>query len=128
MDIIVHRDDIVKNGWLSRQSKCVKDWCGRWFALTPQYLCSFKAQGDLRNPTEVIRLRECFTVKSTESVTGKENSFRVDTPDRVFYLIADTSADKEAWIFLAVYTPVSFILPCYYLLSFAHYDTYHELM
>ena len=98
MDIIVHRDNIVKEGWLSRQSKFVKDWCRRWSALTPQYLCSFKAQGDLRNPTEAIRLRECFTVKSTESVTGKENSFRVDTPDRVFYLIADTSADKEAWI------------------------------
>ena len=66
--------------------------------MTPQCLCSFKAQGDLRNPTEAIRLRECFTDKSSESVTEKENSFRADTPDRVFYLIADTSADKEAWI------------------------------
>ena len=28
----------------------------------------------------------------------EENSFRVDTPSRIFFLIADDSADKEAWI------------------------------
>jgi len=34
----------------------------------------------------------------------------------------------RGWLWLAVYTPVSFILPCYYLMSFAHYDAHHELM
>merc|ERR1712032_1490649 len=54
----------------------------RWFVLTPQYLCSFKTQGELRNPTEAFRLSECSTVKSADQDTGKENSFRVDTGAR----------------------------------------------
>mmetsp|Transcript_32384 Transcript_32384/g.69019 ORF Transcript_32384/g.69019 Transcript_32384/m.69019 type:complete len:119 (+) Transcript_32384:67-423(+) len=97
-EIIVHRDDVIKEGWLVKQSKFMKDWRRRRIVLTPQYICSFKEEGDLRNPTEAIRLRECSTVKSAEEDTGKENSFRVDTPDRVFYLIADSAAEKESWI------------------------------
>merc|ERR1712137_234503 len=97
-EIIIHRDDIVKEGWLVKQSKHMKEWRRRWCVLTPQYLCTFKQQGELRNPSEAIRLRECSTVKSAEEETGKENPFRVDTPGRVFHLIADTTAEKEAWI------------------------------
>merc|ERR1712135_60505 len=92
-------DDIVKEGWIVKQSKFTKEWRRRWFVLTPQYLCAFKSQGgELRNPTEALRIRECSTVKSADGDTGKENSFRVDTPDRVFYLIADSQEEKEAWI------------------------------
>merc|ERR1712137_776987 len=97
-EIIIHRDDIVKEGWLVKQSKFMKEWRRRWVVLTPQYLCTFKQQGEYRNPSEVIRLRECSTVKSAEEETGKENSFRVDTPGRVFHLIADATAEKEVWI------------------------------
>jgi len=97
-EIIVHRDDVKKEGWLVKQSKHLKEWRKRWFVLTPQYLCSFKSQGEYRNPTEAIRLRECSTVKSADEDTGKENSFRVDTQARVFYLIADSPSEKESWI------------------------------
>mmetsp|Transcript_19463 Transcript_19463/g.39245 ORF Transcript_19463/g.39245 Transcript_19463/m.39245 type:complete len:120 (-) Transcript_19463:188-547(-) len=97
-EIVIHRDDIIKEGWLIKQSKFVKEWRRRWFVLTPQYMCSFKSQGELRGPTEAIRLRECSTVKSAEEDTGKENAFRVDSPERVFYLIADSSEEKEAWM------------------------------
>mmetsp|Transcript_34646 Transcript_34646/g.99878 ORF Transcript_34646/g.99878 Transcript_34646/m.99878 type:complete len:121 (-) Transcript_34646:144-506(-) len=95
--ITVHRDDIVKQGWLIKKSKFLGEWRRRWFVLTPQYLCSFKAEGELRNPTEAIRLRECHCVKTADDC-GKENALRVDAPNRVFYLIADTSEDKEQWI------------------------------
>lgn len=95
MTAIVLRDDFVKERWLS---KGPKTWRKRWFVLTPQYLCSFKAQGDYRAPTETIRLRECSTVKSSEEVTGKENSFQVETPGRVFFICADSPQEKEAWI------------------------------
>merc|ERR1712137_1079498 len=97
-EIIIHRDDIVKEGWLVKQSKFMKEWRRRWVVLTRDYLCSFKQQGEYRNPSEAIRLRECSTVKSAEEETGKENSFRVDTPGRVFHLIADNATEKEAWI------------------------------
>mmetsp|Transcript_79522 Transcript_79522/g.137936 ORF Transcript_79522/g.137936 Transcript_79522/m.137936 type:complete len:122 (-) Transcript_79522:172-537(-) len=97
-EIVVHRDDIVKEGYLVKESKHLKEWRRRWFVLTPQYLCSFKSEGEYRNPTEFIRLRECSTVKSADDSTGKENSFRVDTPNRCFNLIADNATDKESWI------------------------------
>mmetsp|Transcript_25119 Transcript_25119/g.58337 ORF Transcript_25119/g.58337 Transcript_25119/m.58337 type:complete len:121 (+) Transcript_25119:104-466(+) len=97
-DIIIHRDDIIKEGWMVKQSKYMKEWRKRYFVLTSQYICSFKDQGDIRNPTEVIRLRECSTVKSADEDTGRDNSFRVDTPDRVFWLIADNATEKESWI------------------------------
>lgn len=96
--IIIHRDDIVKEGWLSKESVHLKSWRKRWCVLTPHYFCSFKTQGEYRNPTEAIRLRQCSTIKSAAEKTGKENSFRVDTPTRKFLLVADDSADKEAWI------------------------------
>jgi len=97
-EIVVHRDDIIKEGWLVKQSKHMKEWRKRWVVLTPQYICAFKKEGDLRNPTEAIRLRECSTVKSADDETGKENSFRVDSPQRSFYLIADAAAAKEGWV------------------------------
>eukprot|EP00929_Paragymnodinium_shiwhaense_P042530 TRINITY_DN21996_c0_g1_i1.p1 TRINITY_DN21996_c0_g1~~TRINITY_DN21996_c0_g1_i1.p1 ORF type:complete len:122 (-),score=27.83 TRINITY_DN21996_c0_g1_i1:164-529(-) len=97
-EIVIHREDITKEGWLVKQSKFMKDWRRRWMVLTPHYLCSFKTQGDYRNPSEVLRLSECSTVKSAAEELGKENSFRVDAPNRIFYLIADSAADKEAWI------------------------------
>eukprot|EP00913_Durusdinium_trenchii_P011355 g10666.t1 len=54
-EIVIHRDDIIKEGFLVKQSKHMKEWRRRWFVLTPQYLCSFKSQGEYRNPTEHIR-------------------------------------------------------------------------
>jgi len=97
-EIVIDRNDIVKEGSLVKQSMYMKEWRKRWFVLTPQYLCSFKEQGQFHNPTEVIRLRECATVKSAEDETGRENSFRVDTPGRTFYLIGDSNTEKESWI------------------------------
>lgn len=78
-----------------KQSKHLKEWRQRWFVLTSQYLCSFKAEGDYTNPTEYVRLAECSTVKSAEDSTGKENSFCVQTAQRSFCLIARNAAEKE---------------------------------
>ena len=96
--IVIHRDDIVMEGELVKQSKHMREWRQRWFVLTPQYLCSFKNQGEYSNPTEFIRLADCSTVKSAEDTTGKENSICVQTPARAFNLIAKSPADKEQWI------------------------------
>mmetsp|Transcript_52167 Transcript_52167/g.82837 ORF Transcript_52167/g.82837 Transcript_52167/m.82837 type:complete len:122 (-) Transcript_52167:180-545(-) len=97
-EIQVHRDDIVQEGPLVKESKILKTWRQRWFVLTPQYLCSFQQQGVYKNPTEYIRLKDCSTVKSADASIGKEHAFCVVTPDRVFNLIASDAADKEKWI------------------------------
>lgn len=97
-EIVVDQRDVVAEGWLVKQSVHFKTWRRRWFVLTKQYLCSYQKAGDLRNPTEVIRLVECCSVKSADMDTGKENSFYVNTPGRVFYLVAESFLEKWSWI------------------------------
>ncbi|XP_026191310.1 pleckstrin homology domain-containing protein 1-like [Cyclospora cayetanensis] len=93
------RDGVIKEGWLSKQSKFLKDWRRRWFVLTPQCLCSYKTSDThSQQPTEVLYLRDCSTVKSADEDVNRENAFRVDTPNRVFFLLADSPNEKEAWI------------------------------
>ncbi|CAE7692650.1 PH1 [Symbiodinium pilosum] len=96
--VVIHRDDIIMEGFLVKQSRHLKEWRQRWFVLTPQYLCSFRTQGEYRNPTEYIRLSECSTVRSVDDQTGKENSFCVQCDSRAFLLIAAKAEDKELWI------------------------------
>lgn len=47
---------------------------------------------------QVLYLRDCSTVKSADEEVNRENAFRVDTPTRVFFLVADSCAEKESWI------------------------------
>jgi hypothetical protein len=96
--IVIHKDDIVMEGFMVKQSKHLKEWRQRWYVLTSQYLCSYKAEGDYTNPTEYVRLAESSTVRSAEDSTGKENSFCVQTAQRSFCLIARNAAEKEQWI------------------------------
>mmetsp|Transcript_43415 Transcript_43415/g.80899 ORF Transcript_43415/g.80899 Transcript_43415/m.80899 type:complete len:121 (-) Transcript_43415:240-602(-) len=96
--IVIHKDDIIMEGFLVKQSRHLKEWRQRWFVLTSQHLCSFKTEGDYRNPTEFIRLSECLTVRSADELTGKENSFCVQSTERAFLLIASKALDKEVWI------------------------------
>eukprot|EP01067_Filipodium_phascolosomae_P008832 Filipodium_phascolosomae@DN7744_c0_g1_i1.p1 len=91
-------EDIIREGWLMKQSKHLMEWRRRWCVLTPTRLVTFKKPGSLKDPTEVLYLRSCSTIRSAEEELGKDYAFRVDTPQRCFFLIAESSADKEAWI------------------------------
>eukprot|EP00389_Voromonas_pontica_P003869 GDKH01005713.1.p1 GENE.GDKH01005713.1~~GDKH01005713.1.p1 ORF type:complete len:129 (+),score=13.95 GDKH01005713.1:168-554(+) len=97
-DVVVSPGDVAKEGWLLKQSKVLKEWRRRWFVLTSTHLLSFKGPGSYSNPTEVIRLQDCSTIRSAESEARNENGFRVDTPERVFLLIADSFDEKESWL------------------------------
>eukprot|EP01057_Protomagalhaensia_wolfi_P003417 Protomagalhaensia_wolfi_Nauph_80__3416@NODE_346_length_2715_cov_412_428625_g227_i1_p3_GENE_NODE_346_length_2715_cov_412_428625_g227_i1NODE_346_length_2715_cov_412_428625_g227_i1_p3_ORF_typecomplete_len127_score18_26PH/PF00169_29/2_5e21PH_9/PF15410_6/5_1e09PH_11/PF15413_6/0_00012PH_8/PF15409_6/6_6e06PH_3/PF14593_6/1_9e05PH_13/PF16652_5/0_0004PH_15/PF17339_2/0_00091PH_6/PF15406_6/0_062_NODE_346_length_2715_cov_412_428625_g227_i114741854 len=90
--------DIVKEGWLLKQSRFLLDWRRRWIVLTKTHLCSYKQPGNYENPTEVLPLSHCTTVRSAEDDVQKANVFRVDTPTRVFLLVASHMNDKESWI------------------------------
>merc|ERR1719270_2083789 len=96
--VVIAPSDIIKEGSLTKQSRHQKSWCRRHFVLTGQFLCSFKHFKDYRNPTEVIRLTECSTVKSCEEEIGKENAFKIEANGTVFHLIAESNSEKEAWI------------------------------
>lgn len=86
----LNKADIIKEGWLMKQSKFMKDWRRRWLVLTPQYLLSYRSPTSdysARNVTEYLRLNECSTVKSMEDANGCK--FRVDSIGRTFVLIGE---------------------------------------
>merc|ERR1712207_75033 len=97
-EVIIVQSDIIKEGTLAKQSKYLQHWRPRHFVLTPHYLCSFKVKGEYRKPTEVIRLRDCATVKSCEEDIGRDHAFKIEAGGREFYLVADSAAEKEAWL------------------------------
>lgn len=90
---------IIKEGWVNKRSRFVKEWRRRWMVLTPRFLFTFKnEQGYKDSPTERLRLQECATVKSAEEELKKDFAFRIDTRDRTFYFAATELSEKEAWI------------------------------
>eukprot|EP01056_Protomagalhaensia_sp_Gyna25_P003599 Protomagalhaensia_sp_Gyna_25__3598@NODE_3234_length_668_cov_2_697933_g2710_i0_p1_GENE_NODE_3234_length_668_cov_2_697933_g2710_i0NODE_3234_length_668_cov_2_697933_g2710_i0_p1_ORF_typecomplete_len131_score11_61PH/PF00169_29/2_8e21PH_9/PF15410_6/4_1e09PH_11/PF15413_6/2_2e05PH_13/PF16652_5/4_8e06PH_8/PF15409_6/9_6e06PH_3/PF14593_6/7_4e05PH_15/PF17339_2/0_0015PH_6/PF15406_6/0_036PH_4/PF15404_6/46PH_4/PF15404_6/5_3_NODE_3234_length_668_cov_2_697933_g2710_i0176568 len=96
--IRIEPGDIIKEGWLLKQSRFLLDWRRRWIVLTKTHLCSYKQPGHYEHPTEVLPLAHCTTVKSADDDVQKANVFRVDTPTRVFLLVASSMNDKETWI------------------------------
>eukprot|EP01017_Pseudomicrothorax_dubius_P049158 TRINITY_DN909_c0_g1_i10.p1 TRINITY_DN909_c0_g1~~TRINITY_DN909_c0_g1_i10.p1 ORF type:complete len:142 (-),score=26.36 TRINITY_DN909_c0_g1_i10:45-470(-) len=98
MNAIGSFDDILKEGALQKQSKFWKEWRRRWFVLTPSCLYSFKDEKNYKEPTEIIPLKDCTTVKSADDETRKEHSFRIDCKDRSFFVVASSQAEKESWI------------------------------
>ena len=49
-------------------------------------------------PTEYLLLKDCSTVRSADEETGRENSFKIESSDRTFYLVASSAEEKESWI------------------------------
>jgi len=96
---VIRRCDIVKEGWLEKQSIYARQYKRRWCVLTRHHLCSFESDsGGYRNPTEFLRLRECSQVAAADSDTSRQHSFRVDSADRTFYLVAASAGDRDAWV------------------------------
>jgi len=88
----------VKEGYLFKQSRHLKQWRKRWFVLDDNKLYSFKSKDEMKNATETIDLKVFSSVKSSEDYTGRANSFDVYSPDFIFSMAADTESDKEDWI------------------------------
>jgi len=88
----------VKEGYLFKQSRHLKQWRKRWFVLDDNKLYSFKSKDEMKNATETIDLKVFSSVKSSEDYTGRANSFDVYSPDFIFSMAAETESDKEDWI------------------------------
>lgn len=98
--LFIRDQDIVKSGYLLKQSKYLRQWKQRWMVLSNQYICSYESQGGHMgsSPTEYLLLKDCTTVRSADEETGKDNSIKVESPDRTFLLVASSPEEKEAWI------------------------------
>jgi hypothetical protein len=85
-----------KEGYLTKRSEWLHSWRRRYFKLVRNQLFFMSAPGE--KPHGVIELRHCLTVKSAEDKTGKANSFEIATPDKVFFMFADSDLEKDEWI------------------------------
>jgi len=53
-----------------------------------------------------INLRDCEHIgELDEQITKKPHSFQIVTPDRVYYLCADTEEEKNEWVTVLRFHP-----------------------
>ncbi len=91
-------EDHVKTGWLFKESKYWKTWRRRFVVLTKFYLMTFESEDTSKTPTEVIIVKYCNAVRSADDDTKKQNSFRLEAEGVVYFLYADSKADKDQWV------------------------------
>ena len=78
--------------------------------LTRTHILSYKDEHVYKNPTEIIPMTSCCTVKSVEEEINKPNAFvsavyilialfqKLEVKGRTFYMQAENYAEKESWI------------------------------
>ena len=76
-----------------KQSRTIRTYRRRWLVLTPERLCSFKAERQYECPTEEIDLKLCSEVSMANDLL----TFTVRA-GRTFYLAASSNAERSEWI------------------------------
>ena len=66
----IQHGDIIKEGWLSKESRYMKKWRKRWVVLTSQNLYTFENEKLYSNPTETLDITKIKTVKTDETKQG----------------------------------------------------------
>ena len=87
-----------KEGWVAKESAVLRQYRRRWLVLTPERLYSFKQERRYENATEEIDLKLCGTVKSADDLTNRQFTFTVQVPDRNFFLMASSDAERNEWV------------------------------
>merc|ERR1719326_1421806 len=94
----LHQEEIRKQGWVFKESALLRQYRKRWLVLTPEKLYTFKKERVYDSPTEEVDLRQCGTVKSADDMTNRPFSFTVQVPERNFFLVAMSDADRNEWV------------------------------
>ena len=81
-----------------KESAMIRTYRKRWLVLTPERLYSFKQERRYENATEEIDLKLCGTVKSADDLTNRQFTFTVQVPDRNFFLMASSDAERNEWV------------------------------
>ena len=81
-----------------KESAMIRSYRRRWLVLTPERLYTFKAERRYENPTEDVDLKLCGTVKSADDLTNRQFTFTVQVPDRNFFLMAASDAERNEWV------------------------------
>jgi hypothetical protein len=100
-EVSISKSDIIKEGYLEKESRYRKVWRKRWCVLTNKMLYTFEQQGSYINPTEEIETAKMKTVKTDETRGPKQensNFIRIELQEDVFVLKAASFEEKESWI------------------------------
>jgi hypothetical protein len=76
------RNNKVKEGFLVKRSRVLKEWKERWMVLTKTHLYSFVQKQVYKRPTEKIPLKEVSTIKSYyKNQYNRPQIIRVESDD-----------------------------------------------
>jgi hypothetical protein len=90
--------EMRKEGYVLKESAILRQYRKRWLVLTRTHLYTFKKDSSYAEPTEVVELRACGTVKSADEITNKAYSFTVQVPDRNFYFACANEKERNEWV------------------------------
>jgi serine/threonine protein kinase len=85
----------TKQGWLTKQGGSIKTWKKRWCVLKSGGLFYSKSQEGPH--LGVINLTNCGKIHAVAN-KGKKNCFEVETPERVWFLFAETESERDSWV------------------------------
>lgn len=85
----------VKCGYLTKEGGGIKTWKRRWMVLEDGEIKYSKAESSAVLGT--ISLERAGTVKPL-LYKGKKHCFSIETPERTYFLFADSEARKDQWI------------------------------
>lgn len=94
----VRQEDVIREGWVEKQSKVLCVWRRRWLVLTPRFLFTFKAQKGGSEFTEAIRVAQCVKVEALPDPGGQRYGFCVETRTRIFNFKTSSEAERSAWL------------------------------
>ena len=88
--------DSIKTGYLVKQGGSWKSWKKRWCVLTPTgMIFYFKDKKDVNS-------KGCVDVNSAKEILveneKKKNCFGIVTPNRTYYMAAETAQERDSWI------------------------------
>lgn len=83
---------IVKEGFLVKRSRYLKEWKERWIVLTTTHLYSFTNKGVYKNPTESIPVKNIETLKTYyKEQYDYPHTFRVESEEANFHMFAKSA-------------------------------------
>eukprot|EP00761_Pharyngomonas_kirbyi_P001956 gb/GECH01001960.1/.p1 GENE.gb/GECH01001960.1/~~gb/GECH01001960.1/.p1 ORF type:complete len:413 (+),score=90.56 gb/GECH01001960.1/:1-1239(+) len=86
-----------KKGYLRKQGGSFKSMKRRFFILRNDMLYYFRTETDAE-PLGEIHLSESRIIDAAMSPSKNPYSFNIHTPKRMYYICAESSTEKEAWM------------------------------
>eukprot|EP01084_Bolivina_argentea_P032986 61037_1 len=97
------QQQIVKQGWLQKQSRYLKTWRRRWAVLADSKLYTFTEENHHSDPTEIIDLKIFPYVTPSQGLTGADTMFIVSNNKSQYSFIASSQHERYSWITAMAY-------------------------